>query len=41
MSDLPSFPYALLWIERPIRSAANDALAALRSGELVGTAVLA
>jgi len=72
MSDIPSFPYALLWGERVLRSVANltradglalferlktlrietertrypleranDALAALRSGELVGTAVLA
>jgi propanol-preferring alcohol dehydrogenase len=72
MSDIPSFPYKLLWGERVIRSVANltrddglalferlktlrietertrypleranDALAALRSGELLGTAVLA
>jgi len=71
MSDIPSFPYSLLWGERVIRSVANltrddgvalferlktlrietertrypleqanEALAALRSGELVGTAVL-
>jgi len=71
MSDIPSFPYELLWGERTIRSVANltradgvdffariatmritterklypleranDALADLRSGELVGTAVL-
>ena len=71
MSDIPSFPYELLWGERVLRSVANltrrdgaelfarlrtlrirtqrtiypleranDALAALRSGELVGTAVL-
>jgi alcohol dehydrogenase, propanol-preferring len=71
MSDIPSFPYDLLWGERAIRSvanltrqdgtefferarrmrivtqrktyaleAANDALAALRGGEIMGTAVL-
>ena len=71
MTDIPSFPYALLWGERVIRSVANltrrdgvelfarlkslcvvtertvypleqanDALRALRSGELTGTAVL-
>ena len=71
MSDIPSFPYALLWGERVVRSVANltradgvalfdrlktlrvvtertsypleranDALSALRSGELTGTAVL-
>ena len=71
MSDIPSFPYELLWGERVVRSVANltrddglalfnrlktlrietertrypleranDALATLRSGELVGTAVL-
>ncbi len=71
MSDIPTFPYELLWSERAVRSVANltrrdgqdffarlktlpirtrrtiypleranDALAALRSGELVGTAVL-
>jgi propanol-preferring alcohol dehydrogenase len=71
MSDIPSFPYELLWGERVIRSVANltrhdgeelfarletlriqtqrtlypleranDALSDLRSGELVGTAVL-
>jgi propanol-preferring alcohol dehydrogenase len=71
MSDIPSFPYALLWGERVIRSVANltrqdgialfdrlrtlrietkrtaypleranEALAALRSGELKGTAIL-
>jgi propanol-preferring alcohol dehydrogenase len=71
MTDVPSFPYALLWGERTIRSVANltrrdgeelfsrlqtlrigtqrteypldranDALRALRSGELTGTAVL-
>jgi propanol-preferring alcohol dehydrogenase len=71
MSDIPSFPYELLWGERVVRSvanltradglalferlktlrietertlypleSANEALAALRSGELVGTAVL-
>lgn len=71
MSDIPSFPYSLLWGERVVRSVANltrddgvaffdrlktlrietertrypleqanEALAALRSGELVGTAVL-
>ena len=71
MSDIPSFPYSLLWGERVIRSVANltrddgvqlfarlktlrietqrtmypleranDALRALRSGELTGTAVL-
>ena len=71
MSDIPSFPYELLWGERVIRSVANltrrdgeelfarlktlriktrrtvypleranDALRDLRSGELVGTAVL-
>jgi alcohol dehydrogenase, propanol-preferring len=71
MSDIPSFPYELLWGERVVRSVANltrrdgvelferlktlrvttertlypleranDALSALRSGELVGTAVL-
>ena len=71
MSDIPSFPYELLWGERVVRSVANltrddgvafferlktlrvvtertaypleranDALGALRSGELVGTAVL-
>ena len=32
MSDIPSFPYELLWGERASR--------ALRSGELTGTAVL-
>ena len=72
MSDIPSFPYELLWGERVIRSVANltrkdgeelfarmrtlhietqrksypleranDALRDLRTGELVGTAVLA
>jgi propanol-preferring alcohol dehydrogenase len=71
MSDIPSFPYSLLWGERMIRSVANltrddgvrlfermktlrietkrtvypleqanVALAALRSGELVGTAIV-
>ena len=71
MSDIPSFPYELLWGERVVRSVANltrrdgvelferlktlrvatertlypleranDALSDLRSGELVGTAVL-
>jgi len=71
MSDIPSFPYALLWGERSVASvanltrqdglefmrlaadmdlrpavqtfalhAANDALAALRAGELRGAAVL-
>ena len=71
MSDIPSFPYELLWGERIIRSVANltrddgrtlfarlstlrietrrtsfaleranDALAALRGGEIVGTAIL-
>jgi len=71
MTDIPSFPYELLWGERSIRSVANltrddgreffqiaartrietrrqvypleranDALAALRSGELTGTAVI-
>jgi len=71
MSDIPSFPYSLLWGERSIRSvanltrqdgielfarletlrirteravypleAANDALRALRAGEIDGTAVL-
>jgi len=71
MSDIPSFPYELLWGERVVRSVANltrrdgeeflplaarvglrpavtrfaleaadEALAALRSGELVGSAVL-
>src|SRR5207245_9240014 len=69
MSDIPSFPYELLWGERSIRSVANltrsdgeqffalktriktqrqvfpleranDALNALRAGEIVGTAVL-
>lgn len=71
MTDIPSFPYALLWNERSIRSVANltredgesffrhiaalrittrrtlypldranDALADLRSGRLVGTALL-
>jgi propanol-preferring alcohol dehydrogenase len=71
MSDIPSFPYALLWGERTIRSVANltrrdgeelfarlrslhvetrrteyplaqanEALRALRSGELTGTAIL-
>ena len=71
MSDIPSFPYELLWGERVVRSVANltradglallerlrtlrvvtertsypleranDALSALRSGELTGTAVL-
>jgi propanol-preferring alcohol dehydrogenase len=70
-SDIPSFPYEVLWGERVVRSVANltrrdgvelferlktlrvatertlypleranDALSALRSGELVGTAVL-
>jgi propanol-preferring alcohol dehydrogenase len=72
MSDIPSFPYELLWGERVVRSvanltrrdgeellalaarlalrpeitrfalaAANDALAALRAGRLVGSAVVA
>jgi len=71
MSDIPSFPYSLLWGERVIRSVANltrddgvrlfervktlriqtqrtvypldqanVALAALRSGDLIGTAIL-
>jgi alcohol dehydrogenase, propanol-preferring len=71
MSDIPRFPYSLLWGERRIASvanltrrdgiefvelaqragvqthvtpyplaAANDALAALRSGQLAGAAVL-
>jgi propanol-preferring alcohol dehydrogenase len=71
MSDIPSFPYSILWGERQVRSVANLtredgvalfhrlktlrvrtrrtlyrledanlALAALRSGELAGTAVL-
>jgi len=71
MSDIPAFPYDLLWGERSIRSVANltrqdgleffertrgfhiktqrqtypleqanDALAALRNGEITGTAVL-
>ena len=71
MSDIPSFPYELLWGERAVRSVANltradgvalfdrlktvrvhtertaypleqanEALSALRSGELTGTAVL-
>ena len=71
MSDIPSFPYSLLWGERMVRSVANltrddgvalferlrtlrvethrtvypleranDALAALRAGEIEGTAVL-
>jgi len=71
MSDIPSFPYTLLWEERSIRSVANltrrdgeeffeiarkikivtqrrlfpleqanDALNALRAGEIVGTAVI-
>jgi propanol-preferring alcohol dehydrogenase len=71
MSDIPSFPYSLLWGERAIRSVANltrqdglelferlktlrieterttypleranEALCALRSGELTGTAIL-
>jgi propanol-preferring alcohol dehydrogenase len=71
MSDIPSFPYALLWGERAVRSVANltrqdgidfferlktqrihtrrtvypleranDALSDLRSGSLVGTAVV-
>ncbi len=71
MSDIPSFPYELLWEERSIRSVANltrrdgddffaiarkskivtqrtnfaleranDALSALRAGEIVGTAVI-
>lgn len=72
MSDIPSFPYSILWGERTLRSVANltrddghalfarletlrihsqrtlfpldqanAALSALRSGELVGTAILA
>jgi propanol-preferring alcohol dehydrogenase len=72
MSDIPSFPYELLWEERSIRSVANltrrdgeeflaiasktkietqrksfplertnEALSALRAGEIVGTAVIA
>jgi propanol-preferring alcohol dehydrogenase len=72
MSDIPSFPYELLWGERVVRSvanltrrdgeeflalaprvpvrteveafplaAANEALAALRAGEVRGAAVLA
>src|SRR5947199_6416227 len=72
MSDIPSFPYELLWNERTIRSVANltradgeaffnrigslrietrrtiypldranEALADLREGRMVGTAVLA
>jgi propanol-preferring alcohol dehydrogenase len=71
MSDVPAFPYAILWGERSMRSvanltrrdaiefialaqqariesrvtayplhAANEALAALRNGELIGAAVL-
>ena len=71
MSDIPSFPYHILWEERVIRSvanltrrdaaefldlaprvpvrtevtafpleAANDALESLRSGRLVGAAVI-
>jgi propanol-preferring alcohol dehydrogenase len=71
MSDIPSFPYDILWNERVVRSVANltradgeefmalaaevpirtsvttfpleeanDALAALREGRLVGAAVL-
>jgi propanol-preferring alcohol dehydrogenase len=71
MSDIPSFPYELLWNERSIRSVANltrangeqffqriaslrietrrtvypldranEALADLRSGRLIGTAIL-
>ena len=71
MSDIPSFPYRLLWEERVIRSVANltrqdgeeflalapavqvktevqifplekanEALAALRSGDIQGAAVL-
>ena len=71
MTDIPTFPYELLWGERSIRSVANltrddsreffqiatrtrietrrqiypleranEALAALRSGELTGTAVI-
>jgi alcohol dehydrogenase, propanol-preferring len=71
MSDIPSFPYSLLWGERVVRSVANltrkdgvelfdrlrtlrietkrtpypleranEALAALRNGEITGTAVL-
>lgn len=71
MSDIPAFPYSLLWGERVVRSvanltrqdaieflqiaaevsvrvttqifpleAANEALAALRNGTLIGAAVL-
>jgi propanol-preferring alcohol dehydrogenase len=71
MSDIPSFPYAILWGERRVQSVANltrrdaedflalaprvpvraqvttfpltqanEALAALRNGELTGAAVL-
>jgi propanol-preferring alcohol dehydrogenase len=71
MSDIPSFPYSILWGERSIRSVANltrqdgeelltiapkvpvrthiqeyplvqanEALAAIRDGSLVGAAVL-
>jgi propanol-preferring alcohol dehydrogenase len=72
MSDIPSFPYRILWEERVLRSvanltrrdaqeflqlaprvpvrtdvsvfpldAANEALAALRDGKILGSAVLA
>jgi propanol-preferring alcohol dehydrogenase len=71
MSDIPSFPYSILWEERMVRSVANltrddarellalapqipirttvhpypleraeDALAALRAGEIEGSAVI-
>jgi propanol-preferring alcohol dehydrogenase len=51
MSDIPSFPYRLLWQERVVRSlrthvqvyrlaAANEALGDLRAGRLSGAAVL-
>jgi alcohol dehydrogenase, propanol-preferring len=46
MSDIPPVPYELLWGERVLRSVANltranDALDDLRSGRVVGAAVVA
>ena len=40
MSEIPAFPYEILWGERSIRSVANEALARLRDGPLRGAAVL-
>jgi propanol-preferring alcohol dehydrogenase len=47
MSDIPSFPYRILWEERSVRSVAtcplsdaNEALDRLRSGRVRGAIVL-